>query len=136
MINDIIKEEVKKWIKKAESDLRAAKRSFGFEEDSWIVTFHSQQAIEKLLKAFLTFNQVRFRKTHDILELLEMCIKIDKEFESLFKLDLEKFKEYATEYRYPSYYEPTLEEAKEAIEIAEKVKEFVLKKLKEKGLEI
>jgi len=65
-----------------------------------------------------------------------MCIKIDKEFEYLSKFDLERFKEYATEYRYPSYHEPTLEEAKEAIEIAEKVKEFVIKKLRERGLEI
>jgi len=38
--------------------------------------------------------------------------------------------------RYPIPYSLSREEVEEAIEIAEKVKEFVLKKLKEKGLEI
>jgi len=34
MTKDIIKEEVKRWIKKAEDDLRATKKSLEFEEDS------------------------------------------------------------------------------------------------------
>jgi len=58
---------------------------------------------------------------------LDLCINEDKEFEKL--KDLEGFAEYATEFRYPSYLEPTLEEAEEAIRIAEKVRELVVKKL-------
>jgi len=42
---------------------------------------------------------------------------------------------YAVEVRYPGEFpEPSLEETKEAIEIAEKVRNFVLKKFKEKGI--
>jgi len=119
-------EEVKLWIKKADADLRASKKLLGLNEEPWL---HAQQAIEKYLKAYLTYKQIRFKKIHDILKLLDLCINEDKSFEGLKKLDLSRFKEYATSFRYPSYYEPSLEEAREAIEIAEKVREFILKKL-------
>ena len=124
---DKIVDETKRWLRRADTDLRVAKKLLG--EEPWVITFHAQQAVEKYLKAFLVYKQMRFRKTHDILELLELCIEVDKEFEKLMKLHLEKFKEYATEFKYPAYYEPTEEEAREAIETAEKVREFVLKKL-------
>ena len=45
------------------------------------------------------------------------------------KLGLERLREYAAEFRYPTYYEPTLEEAREAVEIGEKVRKFVLERL-------
>jgi len=122
-------EEVKLWIKKADADLRASKKLLDLNEEPWLITFHAQQAIEKYLKAYLIYKQVRFKKTHDILKLLELCINEDKDFEEVKKLDLSRFKEYATNFRYPSYYEPSLDEAKEAIEIAEKVREFILKKI-------
>jgi len=122
-------EEVKLWIKKADADLRVSKKLLGLNEEPWLITFHAQQAIEKYLKAYLTYKQIRFKKTHDILKLLDLCINEDKSFEGLKKLGLSRFKEYATSFRYPSYYEPSLEEAREAIEIAEKVREFILKKL-------
>jgi len=128
-MKDNIIEEVKLWIKKADADLRASKKLLDLNEEPWLITFHAQQAIEKYLKAYLTYKQIRFKKTHDILKLLELCIKEDRDFEEIKKLDLSRFKEYATNFRYPSYYEPSLDEAKEAIEIAEKVREFVLKKI-------
>jgi len=122
-------EEVKLWIKKADADLRTSRKLLDLNEEPWLITFHAQQAIEKYLKAYLIYKQIRFKKTHDILKLLKLCINEDKDFEELKKLDLSRFKEYATNFRYPSYYEPSLEEAIEAIEIAEKVREFVLKKI-------
>ncbi|MFH7904075.1 MAG: HEPN domain-containing protein [Candidatus Aenigmatarchaeota archaeon] len=126
---------ISEWIEKADTDLRVAKKLFELEEAAWIIAFHSQQAVEKFLKAFLIKNNVKFRKTHDIKELLDLCIQIDKDFEKLKELGIEYLTEYATDIKYPGFYEPSMEEAKEAIEIAEKVKEFVLNKLKEKGLE-
>ncbi len=126
MMNNII-DETKRWLKRAETDLRVSKKLLG--EEPWVITFHAQQAVEKYLKAFLIYNQIKFRKTHDILELLELCMEVDREFEKLMEFNLERFKEYATELKYPSYYEPTEEEAREAIEIAEKVREFVLRRM-------
>ena len=37
-----------------------------------IIGFHCQQAAEKLLKAFLSDLGVRFRKTHDVRELMDL----------------------------------------------------------------
>jgi hypothetical protein len=46
-----------------------------------------------------------------------------------------KLTRYAVEIRYPDdFYFPSLEEAKEAIEICEKVKQFVINKFKEMGI--
>ncbi|MBW1960508.1 MAG: HEPN domain-containing protein [Deltaproteobacteria bacterium] len=39
------------------------------------VCFHAQQCAEKYLKAFLTFKNIDFPKTHDIGELLALVSK-------------------------------------------------------------
>jgi HEPN domain-containing protein len=39
--------------------------------------FLCQQAAEKVLKAFLAWHDVPFRRTHDLTELGETCVKID-----------------------------------------------------------
>ena len=39
--------------------------------------FHCQQAVEKALKAFLTFHEGTFRKTHDLGDLSPECLAID-----------------------------------------------------------
>ena len=38
----------------------------------WIVGFHAQQIIEKSLKALLSLQDIRFRKTHDLRELMDL----------------------------------------------------------------
>lgn len=96
-----------------------------------IICFHCQQCVEKLLKAYLCYNNKEFRKTHDIAELISLCIEIDPEFEKLFEFNVDDLTTYATELRYPeNFYMPTIEEAKDAIEKAKKVKEFVKNKIK------
>jgi len=118
-----------KWIKYAEEDLELAKYSFKIRKHRYACYF-SQQAVEKLLKAFLIKNKIKIPKTHDILELLDKCIEIDKDFKELNKLNLERLSLFYTITRYPEFeYEITEEDAKEAIEIAEKVREFILKKI-------
>ena len=37
-----------------------------------IIGFHCQQAIEKLLKALLSLHGIRYRKTHDLRELMDL----------------------------------------------------------------
>jgi len=95
----------------------------------WVICFHAQQAVEKYLKAFLIFQQIDFRKTHDTSELLNLCIQADQNLEKLQNLKIEKLTYYAVESRYPGFYEPDLEDAKEALLIAENVRELVLKRL-------
>ena len=43
--------------------------------------FHCQQAVEKALKALLTWHDRPFRKTHDLGELGGQCVTLDPELE-------------------------------------------------------
>ncbi len=121
-------ETAKEWLKKAERDLKAANVLLreGIYDYS---LFHSQQAVEKYLKAFLTYHNKHFGKTHNIPLLISICREIDPSFEQLLELDFSILFPIGVTIRYPTDREVTEEEAKEAIEISEKVKEFVLKKL-------
>jgi HEPN domain-containing protein len=129
--DDTIKDLVDKWIKKAENDLLTAERELSFEDViTQTICFHCQQAAEKYLKAFLVHHQIYFTKTHKILELLELCMKVDSSFRDELQ-DADNLTDYAVEIRYPDVWlEPTIVEAKEAFQIAQKVKEFVLERLK------
>ncbi|MCX8093471.1 MAG: HEPN domain-containing protein [Candidatus Goldbacteria bacterium] len=130
--------EIEKWLLKAENDLKVAKNEIQINEAPRdIICFHCQQAVEKYLKAYLVFMKQEFRKTHNISELLKLCFDIDKSFKELKELNVHELTIYATEVRYPDeFYIPSLEEAREAINLAEKTKEFILKKLKENNFKI
>lgn len=122
-----MKEDVKLWIEKADKDLKLAKLAFSSQIYDYSA-FHAQQAVEKYLKAFLIFHKQPILKIHDIKNLINSCKKIDSSFEELFNIKADKLTLYSTTSRYPEYeFEISEQEAKEAIEIAEKVKEFVLK---------
>jgi len=60
-----------------------------------------------------------------------LCSRVDEDFEKLMEEKIVKLTIYAVDARYPEAidYEPSLEEAGEAIEIAEMVREFILNKL-------
>jgi HEPN domain-containing protein len=127
-------EYVKKWLLKADNDLRVAENEMRLSPEETVtdaVCFHSQQAVEKFLKAYLITKNVEFEKTHNLEFLLELCIKRDEEFK---EIDVGNLSFYSVEVRYPDeFYIPSLDEAKECIEIARGVKEFVLMKL---GIEV
>ena len=124
----------RKWILKAESDLKIAKDELTMENPATdAICFHAQQCAEKYLKAYLVYNNKEIRKTHDIAELIKMCSEIDQEFNKLNREDIVALTDYAVEIRYiDDFYFPSIEEAKFAIELAEEVKNFVLKKLQQK----
>ncbi len=128
----MIDEYVKKWLQKANEDYLAAKHELSFPQENEIITstvcFHCQQAVEKYLKAYLTDKKIEFGKTHSLEFLLELCIKIDKEFENI---DVGDLSFYAVDVRYPDdFYQPSLEEAKKAFIIADNVRSFILEKIK------
>lgn len=128
-------ETVKNWIIKAENDLKIGKDEMLTKDPATDgICFHMQQCVEKYLKAYLIYYGKEFRKTHDISELIETCSEIDPEFKKLQDTGAIELTDYAVEIRYgEEIYFPTVEEAKEAIEIAEKVRDFVRKKLEESG---
>jgi len=127
----------KEWILKGNSDLKIGKHEILTDDPATdAIAFHMQKCVEKYLKAFLTFTGTPFRKTHDLTELISECTEIDPEFEILFTMNVDRLTEYAVEVRYPDeMLFPSEDEAKKTIEIAEKVKSFVLKKLAERGFQ-
>ena len=121
---------VRQWLRKAEADLDAAEVLLGSKRlDSYPSCFHSQQAAEKYMKAFLTWHQVEFPKTHALGELLDLIAQAD-EVLSASMSGVTALNPYGTEVRYPGDIpEPTQEEAREALALAQSVREAVLSAL-------
>ncbi len=125
---DQVREEfVRQWLLKAEEDLNAA-RSLLSHGGTFLSTvcFHSQQAAEKYLKAFLTRHQVEFPKTHDIGGLLDLIEPIDGSLSSSLR-DTVILTDYGVGVRYPSDSpRVTISDAQQAIQLAEKVRKSIL----------
>ena len=107
--------EVKAWLTKAEIDQRAGEFELTATPPITAdIVFHAQQLVEKSLKAFLSWNDIPFRKTHNLVELGEKCVQLDKTLEALLK-SASTLTEYAWKFRYPGDIEdPSEEEAREA----------------------
>ena len=128
---DKIRDEfVRQWLSKAEEDFNAAKSliTYGVSFLS-TVCFHSQQAAEKYLKAFLTYHQVEFPKTHDIDELLDLIAPTDKKLSKSLR-GVIALANYGVDVRYPGDFpNVTSSDAQQAIQMAEKVRRLVLELL-------
>jgi len=128
---DKVRDEfVRQWLLKAEEDLNAAKSLMTY-GDSLLSTicFHAQQSAEKYLKAFLTYHQVEFPKTHDIDELLDLMTPIDANLSESLR-DVIVLANCGVDVRYPGELPSvTANDAREAIRLAEKVRRSVLKSL-------
>lgn len=126
----MIDDYIKKWLLKALEDITLVEHELRLSPEEAItsaICFHSQQAVEKLLKSFLIFKNVDFGKTHDLKLLLNLCIEVDKTFSAV---DVGNLTFYAVEVRYPDdFYIPSFDEAKECSVLAHNVMEFVFKKL-------
>ena len=123
-----MKKDIKDLLEIADDDLNIAKDNYKLKHYR-IVVFSCQQAVEKYLKAYLEYKTGSYPLIHSIKNLIELCINIDKEFKYLYDINADKLDKYYTGTRYPPFLQINEEDAKEAIEIAEKVREFILKKL-------
>jgi len=122
---------VRGWLEKARRDLKVALNELrGSEPFTDIICFHAQQAAEKYLKAYLTWHEIEFPKTHALEDLVLLAGQKDPAFLAL-KDEVALLTPYAVETRYPEFEEPLLEDAREAVQVAEKVREFVLRRLPE-----
>lgn len=137
-MNEHVVKKIKQWVFKANNDLKTARDEMNTSQPATdTVCFHAQQCVEKLLKAFLTSSNLHAGRTHNLVKLVEMCKTVDKEFDYLYTLNVAGLNEYAIDVRYPDdFYIPEIDEAKSAIETAEKVTAFVLRKLEEKGIKL
>jgi HEPN domain-containing protein len=114
------------WLRKAEEDLAAANhlrdpqlQLFG------AVAFHCQQAVEKYLKAVLTFDGVSFPKTHDIRRLLLLMNRSEPSLAASLQ-DASVLSAYGVLPRYPDDLAQLTEvHAKRAWELAVKARDAV-----------
>jgi HEPN domain-containing protein len=126
----ILVQETKGWLKKAAIDIRSAEHALtAIPPILTDVVYHSQQASEKALKAFLVWNNIPFRKTHSIEEIGEQCLDVDSTLKSLIDQGV-PLTQYAWEFRYPgNSEEPSQEESEEALQVAKAIYQDILKRL-------
>jgi len=128
--DEAIQALLEQWLRKADRDALTATREMSFDDPiTESVCFHCQQAVEKLLKAFLVAHQIHFPKTHRIAELVRLCATVDV----VFATDLpgvDDLTDYAVEVRYPDMgSEPSLTEAEQAIEMVQQVRSLVVDRI-------
>lgn len=115
----VLVENTAAWLRKAWQDLRRVERCLAEESpDAEDALFHCQQAAEKVLKAFLTWHDEPFKKTHDLAALGSQCKQIDGSLDLLIDR-LDDLSEYAWAYRYPTNFaEPSPPEVDDASTLA------------------
>ncbi|MCK4304299.1 MAG: HEPN domain-containing protein [Candidatus Eisenbacteria sp.] len=128
---EVKKEIVHQWLAKAEQDMNAGDVLLASEPPFlYPACFHAQQAAEKYLKALLTWYQIEFPKTHAIEQLLDLVIQPDAETASSLR-DAAVLTPYGVDIRYPGDQpEPGLEEARDAVEVARRVRDAVTNRLR------
>src|ERR1051326_7992263 len=109
------------WVHRAEEDWLLARAALRRKVPLiYGATFHAQQCVEKYLKALLVSRRQAFPRTHDVVALHDLCrrqglpIPVDPD-------QLERLSAYAVQVRYPGE-EPTPDEAREAVQIAQTVR--------------
>ncbi len=134
---EAVKEEfTREWVRKAESDFKTAEHLLqGGPDFAEGTAFHSQQAAEKYLKAFLVWHQIEFQKTHDIEALLRLAGKVDDKIPEILG-DTVILTPYGVDYRYPGEYpEVGMSDAERAFLLADHVRAEVRSRLPQQTLE-
>jgi HEPN domain-containing protein len=125
-----MREITEEWVFKAEDDYRSAEALLYLAEPPIVETacFHCQQCAEKYVKAFLEEHEIDFPRNHNLMQLLDSCIRLDESFETIRRA-LQSLEHYAVTVRYPGLWVP-FDLGKNAYEVATRVRKFVRKKLK------
>jgi len=130
--DELLRKEAAKWLRQAAKDRNAAQVLLEAEPSRSV--FHSQQAAEKAVKAFLTFHQIPFRKTHDLADLGLQCASVDPSLERILR-EVTDLTDYASAFRYPDApYEPDADEAARALVAATELSEEIQRRV-EGGME-
>lgn len=119
----------KEWFLKAQDDESAVNIIIKEGVAPSTACFLSQQIAEKVLKGFLIFHKNQFPKTHLLDELLKLCKEIDPEFIDL-EVEARDLSDFYISTRYPGDFPNfSQKDAREAFRQAQKIKDFVLKKI-------
>ena len=133
-----IQQRTREWFRKAEHELAFLDYApFDLDEPPTDTAGRMAHMVrEYSLKAFLMLNKRKITKTHDLVELLDECILIDndKDFEAL-RDDCQLLTRYRVEFTYPSPIpeQISVDEARLAIQKAQRIYKFVLRKAEVTG---
>ena len=129
-MNEDKRKEIRNWLIKSEHDLGSASRLMeGDEPYLDVAVYHCQQAVEKAIKAYLTYRDIVFEKTHNLSLLLIDCIPLDSSFKQWEDV-AEILTPYASEFRYPKdIMDPSKDEAEQALISAKAFVDFIIKLL-------
>ena len=122
--------ESQAWLAKARHDLQASDRLLtGDFPLCNAAGFHCQQAAEKTLKAYLTWQDEQFPRTHSLVALVASCLPFDETFNEL-RTAATTLTPYAVDSRYPGDMAELNEtEARTALTLAQNVWQFVTERL-------
>ena len=88
------------------------------------IGFHCQQALEKILKALLSLHGVRFRKTHDLRELIDLLADAGQPVPNDLQ-DIDILNPYASLFRYETMPHEASLDRHEALEMVRRVRKWV-----------
>lgn len=124
------KDIANEWFNFAENDLKSAKFLLQMKPQPLeIICYHCQQSAEKYLKGYIAFKGGELIKTHDLTLLNKVCIEYDGDFQVIMDDTIELI-DYGVHVRYPFHLELEEDDARKAIESAEKIQSFILNKVK------
>ena len=119
----------REWFEKGNHDISDAILLFregGFTDS---ICYHCHQAVEKYLKGYLLLKKGNYPRIHELSVLLDKCVEIDKIFIDFFD-EVKFLDKFYIESKYPMD-SPKMfsqEEAKQAVEAAEKIISFINEK--------
>ena len=118
----------KHWLSIAQEDLASAKLLS--HEPFMTALFHIQQCAEKALKAYIVLKKNSFIRTHDLGRLVDVCMEIDEDFETL-RFFAAVLTPYETAGRYPSsdFVRLNIEEIERIIAQSEFIFNFVMQRI-------
>lgn len=121
-------EFVGEWIEKGDHDLGSAKLIFlHIPEYFDTIAFHCQQACEKYLKALLIYFEIDFKRSHDLMYLLDLLSQSIEIKESMYDSAI-LLNGFSVQIRYPdNTVYLSSEELETSISIAQDFRDYVIK---------
>ncbi|MCI0697191.1 HEPN domain-containing protein [candidate division KSB1 bacterium] len=110
-------DNAKDLLEKASNDLVAARATIATGQALDTVCFHAQQAVEKSLKAILALHDIEYPRRHDLDELIELVRPLHLEIIP-YENRIITLAPFAVEIRYDTLFDPSSEEAHEALNLA------------------
>ena len=128
-----MKPTTREWVRKAENDFKVASQILRRRKDIVpdAACFFCQQCVEKYLKARLTEAGLAFPRTHDLLQLLNLCLQVEPLW-SVYAKRADAMTDYAADFRNPGH-TATLREARSAFKHCRSLRAEVRRSLGLKG---